>query len=203
MGFLELISETEAAAYAGVSPRTLRRFVDSGYLKIEHDGDGVELFDREEVGRLFGVTGAGNAGKTMTVPGIQREKVIDLKLASAVGLRAAMVPTAPSPEVAPRGEACDLLRGEVEKLKHILDVQEHLLQERERELNQVMSERDWLRKRIERLEEKSERDQILLLSETQTVRKLVNAQVERRGPVKVMLEWLGFSENSRLPTVRR
>ena len=220
MGFRELISETEAAAYAGVSQRTLRRFADSGYLCIEHDADGVVLFDREEVGVLFGVPSAklaANSGGSSCIrttgpvepsPAAfsfsQSDKVIDLKLKSAVGLRSVNLPHEHTEQEPSRGEACDLLESEVQKLKHVLDVQERLLEERERELHQVMSERDWLRKRIEKLEEKSERDQILLLSETQTMRKLVNAQVQRRSPVRAMLEWFGFdTTGSNLPAVHR
>lgn len=199
MGFRELISETEAAAFAGISQRTLHRFIESGYLKVEHDADGLPMLDREEVGRLFGITVERlvvNSGwKPQPVSNVHEEKVIDLKLASAVGLRAHTVrPSQENEEqAAPASAAYAVLETEIQKLKHVLDIQEKLLDERERELHQLLGERDWLRKRIEKLEEKSERDQILLLSETQTLRKLVNAHVERRTPVRAVLDWLGFT----------
>lgn len=208
MGYRDLVSETEAAAMAGISARTLRRFINSGYLHVEHDADGLPLLEKEEVARLFGVRVekmAANAGNvsfahTQSTAG---EKIIDLKLASALGLKTRSAlrkeeePSMTVPEATPfelaENNAVDLLQSELDKLKHVLDVQEKLLEEREREVHQLMGERDWLRKRIERLEEKGERDQILLLSETQALRKLVNAQVDRRSPVRAMLEWFGIT----------
>ncbi len=203
MGFREFISETEAAAFAGISQRTLHRFIESGYLKVEHDADGLPMLDREEVGRLFGITVEKlvvNSGwKPQPVSNIHEEKVIDLKLASAVSLRAHPAGPAAEKQEATASSAYAVLETEIQKLKHVLDIQERLLEERERELHQLLGERDWLRKRIERLEEKSERDQILLLSETQTIRKLVNAQVERRTPVRAVLDWLGFQKMGTVP----
>src|SRR5262249_35141276 len=43
-----------------------------------------------------------------------------------------------------------------------------------------------------KFEEKSERDQILLLSETQTIRKLMLIQEGRKSPLQMALEWLGI-----------
>jgi hypothetical protein len=51
---------------------------------------------------------------------------------------------------------------------------------------------EWLRARVEKLEEKGSRDQLLLLSETQTIKALITIQEQRRSPVRLALEWLGF-----------
>ena len=207
MGMRELIAESEAASFAGVSVRTFRRFRDSGYLTTEYDADGLALYDKDEVGKLFGIA------REITITAIphavaaagevRNEKVIDLRLASAVGAREAAVRPAAMPQLSGDTEtAYSLLETEIEKMKHVLELQERLLEERERELHQVMSERDWLRKRVERLEEQNERDQILLLSETQTVRKLVNVHVQRRSPVKALLNWLGLeTPQAQLPVL--
>jgi len=225
MGYRELVSESEAASYAGVSQRTLKRFIESGYLHIEHDADGLPLFDKEEIKKLFGVCSerlVANSSNRIISSEISRnnDKIIDLKLASASGLRSISNRSHTDDEKNAEGrisssvnnsedmrihtEAYGVLEAEIQKLKQVLDLQEHLLEERDREVQQMKGERDWLRKRIERMEEKSERDQILLLSETQTLRKLVNAQVGKKTAFRAMLEWLGLSTpNSQLPVLQQ
>jgi hypothetical protein len=91
-----------------------------------------------------------------------------------------------------RGEAIEALEREVTKLQNILALQEKLLDIREEEIKSIKGERDWLRSRIEKLEEKNERDQLLLLAETQTVRQLINLQQRKRSTVQLALEWLGL-----------
>ncbi len=81
---------------------------------------------------------------------------------------------------------------EIVRLKNIIKVQETLLDARDTEVKDLKDERSWLRTRIERLEEKGERDQILLLSETQTIRKLVSIGEQRKSPVKNFLSWVGL-----------
>ena len=84
---------------------------------------------------------------------------------------------------------------EIHRLQTVLSLHEKLLEAREAEIRELKDERSWLRTRIERLDEKSDRDQILLLSETQTIRRLITHQNEpRKGPVRAALEWLGVVE---------
>jgi hypothetical protein len=91
---------------------------------------------------------------------------------------------------------------EVVKLRNIIKLQEALLDTKDAELKDLREERQWLRTRIEKLEEKGERDQILLLSETQTIRKLIVVQEQKKSPIKQLLSWVGLlpepreSENS-------
>lgn len=94
------------------------------------------------------------------------------------------------------GPAMEPLEQEVTKLRNVVSLQEKLLDLREEEVRNLKGERDWLRSRIERLEEKNERDQLLLLAETQTVRQLVTLQQRKRSGVIVALEWLGFKSPS-------
>lgn len=81
---------------------------------------------------------------------------------------------------------------EVQKLKTVSEMHERLLCIREEEIRSLREEREWLRARIEKLEEKGSRDQLLLLSETQTIKALITIQEQRRSPVRQALEWLGF-----------
>ena len=76
-----------------------------------------------------------------------------------------------------------------------MDLFERLLDLREQELADLRRERDWLRNRVEKLEEKGDRDQLLLLSETQALHRLITQYDQKRSPVRAALTWLGFSED--------
>jgi hypothetical protein len=92
----------------------------------------------------------------------------------------------------------ELTSREVFKLKNVITLQERLLDAREAEIRELKEERSWLRSRIDRLDEKSDRDQLLLLSETQVIKKLVAQQntTKNRSPVRAALEWLGVASSS-------
>ncbi|MCB0333795.1 MAG: hypothetical protein KDD55_09875 [Bdellovibrionales bacterium] len=79
-------------------------------------------------------------------------------------------------------------------LERVVEMQEKILDMRESEIESLKKERDWLRSRIERLEEKGDRDQLLLLSETQVIRQLVTAQKRSSSPIRAALEWFGLVE---------
>jgi len=102
------------------------------------------------------------------------------------------IPVAPLPNHT--SPVLDTLDREVTRLRHLCELQEKLLDARDEELRALRSERDWLRTRIERQEEKNDRDQLLLLAETQTIRRLIAVTEERRSPIKLALEWLGFKQ---------
>lgn len=82
---------------------------------------------------------------------------------------------------------------EILKLRNVISLQEKLLDTKDAEIADLRGQRDWLRARVEKLEEKSDRDQILLLSETQTIRKLISLQEQKRSPMNRFLEWLGIA----------
>lgn len=88
---------------------------------------------------------------------------------------------------------------EVLKLRNVISLQEKLLDTKDAEIADLKGQRDWLRARVEKLEEKSDRDQILLLSETQTIRKLISLQEQKRSPMNRFLDWLGITPQ---PTVK-
>lgn len=88
-------------------------------------------------------------------------------------------------------EGAATIEREITRLKNLIELQETLLDARDSEIKGLKEERQWLRTRIEKLEEKGERDQILLLSETQTIRKLIVVQ-EKKGALKQLLTWVGL-----------
>lgn len=83
---------------------------------------------------------------------------------------------------------------ELFKLRQIAQMQEKLLDIKDREIKDLKDQRDWLKERVQKFEEKSDRDQILLLSETQTIRKLMLIQESRKSPLQMALEWLGIAK---------
>ena len=91
-------------------------------------------------------------------------------------------------------ESVKQLENEVLKLKRVIELQEQLLEEREADIADLKTQREWLQERVEKSEEKAERDQLLLISEMQMLTKLVAEQTRKRSPVLSILEWLGMRE---------
>ena len=80
---------------------------------------------------------------------------------------------------------------EIVKLKNIIRLQEQILDLKDNEIADLQGQRKWLQARIEKLEEKYDRSQILLLSETQTMNKLISLHYEKKGPFRAAIEWVG------------
>jgi len=78
------------------------------------------------------------------------------------------------------------LEWEVNKLRNIVHLQEKILEMKDREILDLQEQRKWLRDRVTRLEEKGERDQILMLAELKTVRELVS---QRKGLLQTISDW--------------
>jgi hypothetical protein len=226
MGYQDFISETEASSFTGVSPQTLNRFAEAGYLQIEEDSDGMRLFSRGELSNVFGIGNQPSAFSDSPEPPLENpgschfeipeaaeppanainatlvqsdaETVEDEKIVATPDA-AAQTADEPAPVAAEPKEEAPVIRltrtleQEVSKLKHVVDLQEKLLDLREAEIKDLKEERNWLRSRVEKLEEKGDRDQLLLLSETQLIRKLVVSQ-QKRSPLRTALEWLGVIE---------
>ena len=86
------------------------------------------------------------------------------------------------------------LANTIKKLKRVVELQEQLLDSREDEIRDLRQQREWLQRRVEKSEEKGERDQLLLISEMQMLTKLVAEQSNKRSPVVAALEWLGIKD---------
>ncbi|MDD2943872.1 MAG: hypothetical protein PHC51_13010, partial [bacterium] len=76
---------------------------------------------------------------------------------------------------------------------HLMDINTELRQR----LAELKEERDWLRKRLEKMEMRSERDQMLLLSENDHVRRLLPQSVSTgQRLLSAAFPWLGFQKSN-------
>ena len=85
-------------------------------------------------------------------------------------------------------------RAEVSRLNNLVELQEKLLDQRDEEIKDLKKQRDWLQERINKLDENREKDQLLLISETQMITKLLSLQNTRKSPFQVALEWVGIKK---------
>ena len=175
---VEELREDEVTTLFGVSARTLIRFSEAGYLQPRKDASGMLFYKRSELCDLF------TPGRREDEP---EEEVIEIMTATA------------SPTPAPESVQPSTLNVEKqavtqptsdveerERLKHLVSLHERLLEQQEREIADLKEQRSWLQRRVEQLEQKAEKDQILLMTELQTVRQLVH---QKRGLFDVVREW--------------
>ncbi|HMO02385.1 MAG TPA: hypothetical protein PKD37_05975 [Oligoflexia bacterium] len=90
---------------------------------------------------------------------------------------------------------------QIKQLKNLIEIQEKILDLKDDQINEIKLERAWLRERVEKLEEKSERDQILILNESQTVKQLIDSlsppkkNLSKKGLLGSALALLGFNHS--------
>jgi hypothetical protein len=222
MGYQDFISETEAIGLAGVSAKTLQRFTDAGYLHVEIEPDGLRLYSRSEVNEIFGV----HQGKAPTPAAAtsdetpvaespcgasELESAISCSASRATDEQVTQAEASPSyysqissdtPYASEPEHTIDSdMQQEVARLRNLVTLQERILDMKESEVADLRAQRDWLQRRVEKLEEKGDRDQILLLSETQTIRRLVTMQENKRSTVRQVLEWLGLTPAKQVPQI--
>jgi hypothetical protein len=77
------------------------------------------------------------------------------------------------------------------RLNNIIGLQEKILTEKEKEIEDLKKQRDWLQGRIEKLEQHSEQDKAILYTNTQTLRSLIDTQ--KKSKFKGLLNLIGFS----------
>lgn len=218
MGFQDFISESEALSITGMSATTLMRFAEAGYLQVEADPDGLRMFSRTEVTGLFGTKGgkrsftspaatpiqvaASTAAEVPPAPVVEAPvsapaPVQDVSPVEAAPMQSNEIPQAVTVEAAADAAALNTkithLEQEMSRMLHLADLQERMLDLKDAEIQDLKKQRDWLQLRVEKLEDKSDRDQLLLLTETQTIRTLL-AVNQRRSPMRLALEWLGFAD---------
>ena len=201
MAITDECTEQEATALAGVSAKTLRRFRESGYLDVTTTSDERCLYSKRQLAEIFGSADQGQQTNEV-FPEEKLETVEPIRQSSCEGNFPSFESQDTDPELRESepevretiiSEPIEASR-EVERLRNLVNMQEKILDSKEAELVDLRNQRAWLRERIERLEEKAERDQILLLSETQTIRTLVSYNESRRSPVRQLLEWIGMSK---------
>lgn len=168
-----LVNEQEASQLTKVSIETLKRFVETGCLATTTGADGKSYFSRIELVGLFG----GEEGVESAAESDEEESVGSL-LDSDLTL-------AP-----PREEdRVTFLSRHLVKLSAMIRMQEQLLEMKNREIEDLKHQREWLRSRVEKLDEQSDRDKILLLSEAQTIKQLVMMEQRKRSPWRVVLDY--------------
>lgn len=195
MAITDECTEQEATALAGVSAKTLRRFRESGYLDVTTTSNEECLYSKRQLSEIFGRVDQGQHTEEV----FSEEAVNTVEPIRESSCEASFPPFEsqdPEPEIhrSAISEPAEASR-EVERLRNLVNMQERILDSKEAELTDLRNQRAWLRERIERLEEKAERDQILLLSETQTIRTLVSYNETRRSPVRQLLEWIGVAKH--------
>jgi hypothetical protein len=212
----DLCTEEQAAKLAGVSARTLHRFCESGYLTVTKEADGSRRYLLQQVCEIFGMHGAPESIDTTSenTPEGLKESLTATTESAGTSQQVSLLGEGLSAEV-PNVEAraqqdgahthsekqIGLLELEIQRLKHLLSIQERILDAKDDEIADLRNQRTWLRERVEKFEEKSDRDQILLLSETQTIRSLLAYQESRKSTFRQLLEWVGLAQNSQLPAL--
>lgn len=219
MPMQDYISEREAANVAGVSVATLNRFVETGYLQLEVDNDGVRLFSKNELQKLFNVTQLSpaasydrenlvNTDTTQTqaikpedrsqTSHLQTEKTSDINQSqtnqateSFQNTNSQKISASEPSHNNEQSKAINYLEQEVSKFKRISELQERILDIREQQIQDLKSESNWLRQRIEKLEEKSSREQLILMANTETVRNLL-LEHKRKSTLRAALEWFNI-----------
>lgn len=195
------IPESEAATRAGVSSKTLERFAEAGYLR-RAEQQGHIGFWADELSATFGIQ-IDTTSQTFEPPPITPPSV-EQEVGESCHMTREEAPYQAAPEAQPAKAPESVsatpastttidsttIHPDVVRLSHVVALQEKLLEKLEEENKELKAERSWLRLRVEKFEEKGERDQLLLLSERQLLRTLTGAQ--RRSPIQTALEWLGF-----------
>lgn len=219
----DLISENQASSFAGVSTLTLGRFAEAGYLKVETNNSGEKLYSQNELCDLFGLK------KEIIIERSDNNESSEHDISYYEDLSAKDSSEASQPEgywaetlepdtaepdkitetdkvIAQEKVESSSDSQDLTKMQVVIEMQEKLLELRDREISELRKERDWLKQRIERFEEKSDRDQLLLLTETQMIRKLINMNNQKKPSFwRGAMEWLGLmppnnNANPQLPS---
>jgi hypothetical protein len=164
-----LISAEEGAKLAGVSIETIRQYEKYGLLKAERFNE-ISYYLKTELCDVFNI---------IAQPDNTPPETMQTKLEEAITEKV-MIEEIPPENAIRQVHDAELssydLVGSNKTLREQIEI--------------LKSERDWLRTRLEKLEERTERDQMLLLSETQTVRKLIQTGLEPTKSEKGIASWL-------------
>lgn len=164
-----LLSHAESAALAQVSESTIEQYAQFGLLKADRSDNSLR-FRAADIMGVFHLEEAALERLRFAKPSNEAP------LADQIERETVVTPT--NPPEAPAYDSFETTR---------------LLRE---QLDEIKRERDWLRDRVEKLETHSERDQMLLLAESETVRRLINQQ-KRKSFWAFALPWLGADDAKR------
>ena len=207
-----LLTAEQSAEIAGVSLDTIQRYKDFGLLTtVEQDQqtffrkiDIVTLFHREGVdlqptqedstpetspepteplNQQIEVMGTADQEQSeLEEDDATAERIINEQPVAAEATTAAIAK--------PLSDNDSELHAENLRLKEQVQTLEH-------QIVLIKEDRDWLRGRLEKFELRSEREQMLLLSERENIRSLVNQIQKRRSFWSFALPWFGETENSK------
>ena len=186
----------EAVKVTGVSEATLRRFADAGYFKtVQNNGD-IE-FQKDELFALFKIASKPSVERPSIVTTTQTKKIeieeIETdEIPEIFDTDTTHSSTVTASIIAPSSQELLQLQAEVAKLTALSELHEKYISFKESEVKSLTDERDWLRTRIEKLEDKAERDQVIMVSLSETQRGLLNQLDKKRSTLQLALEWVGI-----------
>jgi len=159
-----LLAENDSAKHAGISLETLREYTKFGFIKAT-ERDGEKFYRDEDLDTVFR-----SVGQRQTLN--SKIEVINENRKAA--------------------STSDLRSLSAKRLEPQRDDHAELVAENRRlreEVNELKQEREWLKERLEKLEARCERDQMLLLSESETVRRLATSD-SKKSFWSFSLPWL-------------
>jgi DNA-binding transcriptional MerR regulator len=180
----KLLSIEDSARVTGVSKDTIAQYRDLGLLRAVNERENSPLF-AEDIQEVFGI------------PEIEFEhQAVEVNNCSV--LNKAHITLAPhsEPSSVPSKSRSSFMGRKLSRQKRVKELESdlHSLRARcralESRLKMVNEERDWLRSRVERLEVRSEREQMLLLAQQQQTQNLLAARDSRRSFWQFALPWL-------------
>ncbi len=203
MGVEEFIGEVEAAQLSGVNTKTLNRFALAGYLKPEVDSDGFKLYSKRELCSVFRIK-APNVIQFTREPTNEQsateQSSTEPELPNEPELsegNVALKPDIKPLEINSSSRALESLDYENERLRAINAMSDQLLEHLEKRIHDLTKERDWLRAQIEQLNEQVSRDQVLLLTQSQTIAEVLSKQLNRPSLFTKIVGLLGFEEKQK------
>jgi len=198
----KLLTEKESASIAGVTEETLKKYISYGLLDFITDDNGQKLLSREELSDIFQIENEQHTEQVVEEPAnlqtdqCSSHKIIEeniILMGTNLGQGQVSKPRkAAKPDTGSKQAAgpIPISPGNQDPSLELIEINAHL---RER-VKSLRAERDWLRERVEKLETQLEREQTLLMSESENLRRLITLHSESKrtgitAKVKSLLGW--------------
>ena len=187
-----VIGEEEAARSAGVSVTTLHCFEEVGSLSAVVTAEG-RAYPIADIERLFSIS----VGRPRQFqPRKQPESFSDNTQSISVEESAHQSENILSSYLLAEEEVVEedpsFQSNDRGAFKKVLGTLQKLIETKDAEIADLKSQRAWLQQRIEKLEQQSDRDRLLLLSESHTVKQLVAIEANRKSKLRATLEFFGI-----------
>lgn len=195
------IEVSRLAKFCNMSTETIIRFIEADYIKVLEKRDNQIFVNANEACALFGA----NPEKLQSELKIENQNVDEETLKEK---------SITSNEEEVKEEIQSKKEVEIEKpknaiietkeinnetstessesalFKKLTELQEELLKKQDLEIEDLKKQRSWLQNRVEILEQKLDREQLLLLSQTQIVNQLIKKR-KISSPIQKALAWFG------------